>query len=284
LKVTFLGTSAAHSNPLPFCNCGYCSGARIIGGKNLRKRSSILINDDLIIDLGPDFMTASFTHNIDTAKINYWLQTHSHSDHFSSEHIITRMTEYAVKDVNPLLLFASLKCIKNISEKLGKEEFGVNLFEEEWLNLLSLKINSLEYFAKSTFGDYSVTAFDANHDYNDGSSIYLISNNNLNVFYGLDTNGISDNVWDYLRNNRIHLDIIILDHTYGHNINANDHLNANKFIECINLMEDKGCISNKTKIYASHISHEGNLLHDEFEVFANNHRYSVAYDGLIIDI
>ena len=52
MKITMLGT-AAIGYPLTFCNCENCKQARIHKGKSIRKRASILINDDLtkIIDL-----------------------------------------------------------------------------------------------------------------------------------------------------------------------------------------------------------------------------------------
>ena len=34
----------------------------MLGGRSLRKRSAVLINNDLLIDLGPDIMAASQMH------------------------------------------------------------------------------------------------------------------------------------------------------------------------------------------------------------------------------
>jgi len=44
----------------------------------------------------------------------------------------------------------------------------------------------------------------------------------------------------------------------------------------------KNIIGQKTKIFASHISHEENLPHDEFLIFAEKYGYNVAFDGLVI--
>ena len=63
MKITFLGTSADTAFPLPFCQCEVCTQARKLGGKNIRKRSSILINDDFLIDMGPDVVSSSLKHN-----------------------------------------------------------------------------------------------------------------------------------------------------------------------------------------------------------------------------
>ena len=64
MKITFLGT-AAIGYPLAFCNCENCQQARIYRGKSIRKRSSILINENLLIDLGPDTQTSMMMYNKD---------------------------------------------------------------------------------------------------------------------------------------------------------------------------------------------------------------------------
>lgn len=81
MKVTMLGT-AAIGYPFAFCNCENCKLARLHKGKSIRKRASILINDDLIIDLGPDTQTAMTMYDKDMGKIKYLLQTHIHTDHY----------------------------------------------------------------------------------------------------------------------------------------------------------------------------------------------------------
>lgn len=64
--------------PIPFCVCQICSEARRVGGKNLRRRSSLMINDDLLVDIGPDIATASFEYGLSLAGISVCLQTHPH--------------------------------------------------------------------------------------------------------------------------------------------------------------------------------------------------------------
>ena len=268
MKIKFLGTSAAHSHPLPFCNCNICVKARLSGGKDLRKRSSVLLNDDLIIDLGPDFMSAAFMHGVDTTEIMHWLQTHSHFDHFSAAHLVTRLGEYAVEGVRPLFLFASSKTIQGMSEKFSREVPGGNLTETAWLDRLTISPTAVKYNKEYVCGKYAVTAFDANHDEEDGASVYFVADDTCKLFYALDTDGLTDETLDYFAADRISLDVVILDHTYGYHVYANDHLNANNFIKTVNEMKERGIITENTKIFASHISHEGNLPHDEFVQFA----------------
>lgn len=286
MKIKFLGTSAASSCPLPFCNCKLCNIARRFGGKDLRKRSSVLINDDLVIDIGQDFMSASFMHGVDTTKIRYWLQTHSHSDHFSAAHLITRIKEYATEDISTLSLYASSKCIRHLSEQLSREEWGANLSEKEWLDRLCMTVTEVNPYEEYICGSYIVTALNSAHDTNDGSYLYLISNNSRRLFYGLDADELTlmGETIDYFSSNHICLDMVVLDHTYGSNINASDHLNTNKVISVLNRMRNRSIINQDTKVFASHISHEGILPHDEFVLFANQNGYDVAFDGLVVDV
>ena len=69
MVITFLGTAAATARPLVFCRCQACRRAWTQGGKDLRRRSSVLIDDDLLIDLGPDLMSAAFSCGADVSRI-----------------------------------------------------------------------------------------------------------------------------------------------------------------------------------------------------------------------
>ena len=54
MKVKFLGTIAAEGGPALFCNCQYCKEAKKRGGKDIRTRSQILVNEDLLVDFPAD--------------------------------------------------------------------------------------------------------------------------------------------------------------------------------------------------------------------------------------
>ena len=95
--------SAINANSFLHLPCVH--GCRRVAGKNLRRRSSIIINDDLLVDIGPDIATASFEHNLSLANISVCLQTHAHEDHLDTEFIISRHTEYGT--VSPVIYFLS---------------------------------------------------------------------------------------------------------------------------------------------------------------------------------
>src|ERR1700704_1554150 len=94
MTITFLGTAAANAFPEAFCKCRNCAQARMLGGRSLRKRSAVLINNDLLIDLGPDIMAASQMHACPLDDVRYCLQTHPHADHLDLSHLLSRSPAY----------------------------------------------------------------------------------------------------------------------------------------------------------------------------------------------
>src|SRR2546427_13271835 len=83
MRIQLLGTGAAEGWPGLFCRCRACHEARRLGGKNVRSRSSALIDDILKIDFPPDTLYHVFQHGIDLQKVEHLLFTHGHDDHFA---------------------------------------------------------------------------------------------------------------------------------------------------------------------------------------------------------
>lgn len=282
MVITFLGTAAATSYPLVFCRCDYCNQARELGGKDFRKRSSVIINEDLLVDMGPDIMSASFMHNKSMVNIRYCLQTHSHSDHFDASHFTTRMPEYMGVDTSPLQLYGSEATLKKMSEMLRNEGYMANLFdpkEKERMNLEVIPVKPLQSFE---VGKYQVTAFSTNHDTLVNSLLYSITENNFTVFYGTDTDALPEETWNGFHEKKLRFNTVILDHTYGPDAGSGGHLNANRFVEHIKRMRREDLLAKNARIIATHISHEGNPIHSELSKYAAQFGYEIAYDGLVI--
>jgi phosphoribosyl 1,2-cyclic phosphate phosphodiesterase len=282
MKLTFLGTAAATSYPLAFCMCEYCMEARARGGKNFRKRSSLLINDDLLIDFGPDVLSASFEQNISIANIKFLLQTHSHSDHFDGSHLTTRIPEYMGRNIPELQLFASEATLIRMSEMVANEGYISTLFTHDEQKRLNIEVTKVEKHIPFSVGNYSVVAFSANHDLAVDPLLFSITEGNSTIFYGTDTDVLDEETWKAFHNLKLKFDLIILDHTYGLNADSGGHLNANRFIEHINRMKEEKLTKQNARFFATHLSHEGNPPHEELSEFGKQHGYEIAYDGLIL--
>ncbi len=286
MNVTFLGTAASPSMPIPFCVCKVCSEARRIGGKNLRRRSSLVINDDLLVDIGPDIATASFEHQISLAGIGMCLQTHPHADHLDLEYLLSRHVDYGTEVSGDLLLAGSDQTLHAIDALVRQQSAYGSIFDSKTQSALKLRLLSLTPFQASTAGDYRIIGYPANHGSDQGFLLYSIVRGDHAVFYGTDTSVLSEEVWEQLQLERARYDVVILDHTYGIGFESRpaDHLaskdvtaHADRFREC-GLLKDDGVV------YATHLSHEGSLEHDELDEYAMERGYRVAYDGLRLQL
>lgn len=280
MKITMLGT-AAIGYPLAFCNCENCKLARLHKGKSIRKRASILINDDLIIDLGPDTQTAMTMYEKDMGKIKYLLQTHIHTDHYDEGLLCTRIPYMGMKEHNKLEIYAHPNCLKIMSDRVNQYE-NADLISEEGSNKLNVHGNIINAGDTVEFGDYKVKAIETTHDIKHGSLLYVISQNNKNIFYATDTPALTNNALEQLKN--VKLDLIIMDHTFGNVDYSFSHLNEKLFIEQIKILKEINCIDKNTKIYGTHISHDGMSYHEEIEQRAIFNGYNIAYDGMEIKI
>jgi phosphoribosyl 1,2-cyclic phosphate phosphodiesterase len=149
---------------------------------------------------------------------------------------------------------------------------------------LNLKVHEIPPLEPFRLGPYSVTAFPANHAPGMGAMLYAIEANGRAVFYGTDTAALFEQTWQVFRERNMRFDVVILDHTYGPEQPGGDHMNAKQVIEHADRMRAEGVLDGLSRVFATHIAHEGNPAHDDLEAFAKEHGYEVAYDGLAISL
>jgi phosphoribosyl 1,2-cyclic phosphate phosphodiesterase len=280
--VTFLGTAAANAYPEAFCRCDNCERARALGGPSLRKRSAVLINDDLLIDLGPDIMTASNLHGCPLTRVRYCLQTHSHADHLDASHFLSRSPGYGVVGAPRLHFYASVGTLQVAARLLERDCAPHHFLDAEIGEHLNLQVCPIEGFQTVTFGRYRVMAFPANHDPVVEPLLYAVEAEERSVFYGADTAVLFEETWQAFHQIGLRFDLVILDHTYGPDEPGSDHLSAWQLIEHAARMREEGLLTSRARIFATHIAHEGNPAHPALAAFAAQHGYEIAYDGLVV--
>ena len=101
MKFKFLGTAAAEAVPALFCECEYCRKATINKGKDIRRRASYLLDDDTLVDFGPDAFHQSLLFDVDLLKIKRILFTHCHEDHLNPIELLWRRRGFSkvTKDI-----------------------------------------------------------------------------------------------------------------------------------------------------------------------------------------
>jgi phosphoribosyl 1,2-cyclic phosphate phosphodiesterase len=284
MKVTFLGTSAANAFPDAFCRCSNCEQARKLGGPSLRKRSSALINDDLLIDLGPDVLSSAQIHGISLVNVKHCLQTHAHADHLDLSHLLSRSPAYGVVGAPVLNFYASKETLERAAATFIHDLADFDMMSPVTESILNIKIHQIEPFKPTEIGVYNVIAFPANHASGFGAQIYAIQSVTGCILYGTDTAAFTESTWDAIRTSGLMFDIVILDHTYGPEEQGSDHMCAHDVIEHAIRMHEDRLLKKTGRVFVTHIAHEGNPPHPELSEYAQKNGYKVAYDGLILKI
>jgi len=290
MKFTFLGTAAANAFPEAFCSCVNCQEARSLGGPSLRKRSAALINDDLLLDLGPDIMVAAQQHNCPLTNVRYCLQTHPHADHLDLSHLLSRSPGFGTVGARCLHFYASRETMVRAAETFERDLHGAPFLApktQQELNFQTDEITPLQPFVfESEHGPYRITAFPANHAPGMGALLYTIEAvaRARTIFYATDTASFFEETWQALAEEQVRCDLVIFDHTYGPTQEGSDHLSAQQLIEHKDRMRQNGLLKPEGRVFATHIAHEGNAAHPTLTTFAEEHGYEIGYDGLSIEL
>ncbi|HKZ34542.1 MAG TPA: MBL fold metallo-hydrolase [Patescibacteria group bacterium] len=142
MKVTFLGTSSGWPHPRLSCFCEMCTSQ---DARDTRKRSQLLINQDLLIDAGPDTYQTLLSRDI--SSLQFLCITHAHPDHTLGLNDLREMSRFRRK----LTVFIPLEVLNSI--KIGLPNVPLDAFHLEI-------IQPLQPFRVQ---DYQITYFPVHH-------------------------------------------------------------------------------------------------------------------------
>lgn len=281
MHITFLGTSAAEGFPDAFCLCKACEDARSGGGRSLRMHSSALLNDELLIDLGPDLLAAAMTFKLRLAGVRYALQTHPHSDHLDSITLFARARMCQVEGLETMALFCSGSTVDRMDEIMNLARRGGSFRDAEVQREFALAITEISPWQSFSFGPYRVQSVEANHDPGVEAMLYAVEDTRSGerLFYGTDTGPLPEGTWPRLADLGWNFHLFILDHTFGFGPRSSGHLNQDQFLEEVARARSAGVISSDTRVIATHIAHHSNPAHVDLVRRARECNYEVAYDG-----
>jgi len=273
MKVTFLGTAAAEGIPSPFCDCPVCEHARANGGRNVRRRQSVIVNDDLLIDFGPDVYASCGALGVSLTKVLYTLVTHSHSDHFAPADLVMRAKPYHLANDLPEMILAAGPSSLTLWDMTG--EAGDRYAGIRRLPMLPGRSAQL--------GPYSVRAIEATHNSRIGDAMnYVISDGSVKLLYASDSGMYAEHVWEELRD--LALDALIMEGTIWKHPPGREHLNESDFALMLEHMRRVGAIHDGTVVVATHFSHQGAHTHDEMVESLKPYGAICAYDGFVLEV
>lgn len=273
MQVTYLGTGAAEGIPAVFCTCEVCNHARQNGGPNVRSRSSLLVDDALLIDITPDLFSQALALKRDLDGLEAILLTHAHREHCTPWEMRNLRPPYARrKRQEKFKVIGSPITLDFMTDSWGEWERGK----------LSpyLELVTVEEFQTVTVSGYEITALPARHC--EGAFCYMIEKYEKVFLCANDTGYFQEPTWDYLAGRK--LDFVCLDCNDLFDVETPNHMNLEDNITVQRRMYQLGCVNASTRFHTTHIGHVGQMNHQELDERMRMHGIHTAYDGLTVKV
>lgn len=274
MRLQVLGSAAAEGVPAYFCECPVCVDARTNKGRNLRRRTSYLIDSDTLIDCGPDFARQRDEFRIETLSLRRILFSHSHKDHLDIYPFLMRQKRYSVvtQDLTIIADTAPLERLRN--------ETGCT-FDE--MHLTAKHISPGQTLQD---GDMTIFALRATHAPVTTPLNYFITRNGKTILIQNDSGWWNDDTWDMARDSGLKADLVVLESTtgFGRPDSADHHLGVNSTVRFRDKLAEIGVITDATKCIVNHFSHHGDPRQERLDAFFLPKNMTPAYDGMIIDL
>lgn len=268
MNIRFLGTGAPEGSPSPFCTCPNCAYVRKKRGRNIRRQASLLVNDDLLIDFGPDVSRACNNFGIPMSRISFVLITHCHFDHLYGGNIYHRLVGPRVTPIKTLHVYGPSR----MHEVL--RDWQVNHKAQR------VVLHTLTPYERARIGSYQVRTFAITQsDAPAGVGMcYAVSQKGKTLLYAVDTYAFPEKNWRAMRG--IVFDVVILDETFGYKEPPNkDHHNIPLFLKTMRRLKEEGLVHEQTQFFAQHLSHH-NPPHDRLSGILAKQGIVVPHDGM----
>ncbi len=287
MKLTFLGTGAGEGYPGYWCECPHCTYARKHRGKNLRTNSSMVIDEELLIDIGPSCFDNAARFGVNLSKIKTLLVTHPHEDHLQPQHLYWRNTDesllpltYVEKMRHGGPRFTDIPQLNIYGNSFVMETLGKSLddMEELKINLHEIKEGKEE----KTDG-YRILPVRGNHGSQQGfSHSYIIQKDEKMLLYALDSGSYDEDQFALIQ--EYQYDAVIMEGTTGLNEQYGGHMCLVNNIRIRERLKENKCLRENSRFLLTHLSPHWCPPHDWYESIVASEGLELAYDGLQIEI
>ena len=282
MKLQSWGTAAAEGIPGIFCNCKTCQEARKKGGKYIRGRSQVLLEEEILVDFNADTYRNSLQYHCDLSKISEIVITHVHEDHY---YPIELMNLLPGRCKEPSFKTLTLHGSEDV-EKKAREVFSVYEEKERIFHCGTVAFDVMKPYETRRVGSVDVTPLPATHN-TPNPFVYIFSKDGKTMLLLNDSGYLKPEVMAWLKEKKIRFDLVSYDCTYGkrdvvreaprHMGLPNAEIMRQRFI-------DNGNYKPTTLSVLTHFTHNASEIgYDEFLPVAAEHGFEVAYDGMTIE-
>lgn len=270
-RLTLLGTGACEGIPSPFCTCELCTYARKNGGKDVRRRFGVLINDETMIDFGPDATDSLRFVGADETKIRRLLVTHSHVDHFEPLDLVWRGF---YENCPPLTLCSGVEVFQRLEKCCSEVTPGKNACLKWHKNIPGEAVQD---------GDWNILPVQAAHCQPcECAFLYLVETpEKKRVLIFSDSGNPPEATWKQLENGMA--DAIVIEMSFGINEpwcdEEKSHLGARAAQKMIARLKEIRALKSDALCVTAHISHCSNTRHERLEEYFKGTGIQPGYDG-----
>jgi len=272
MEILFLGTGAADYNP------DLRTVLKDRFDRTKRRSSSVLLDDEVLIDCGEFILDSIRIAGVDCARIKNVLISHSHSDHFNPAHL----SKIAAAAGHPIGVWANGVILD------GLARYGCGLIGEDAKGFALLVPHKTVAHTEITFGEWKVMPLRSNHIY-DGDNIapteesqfFLVEKQGRKLFYGTDGAWMPTDTGKYLYGQQLNgclFDATCGDYVVDYRIYEHNTLPMVRMMKTV--MQEQGCFAPDAKLYLFHIAHSLHKPYEETVEIAARDGLLVPYDGM----
>lgn len=236
MEVLLLGTGGADGWPNPWCTCASCTWARSAG--IIRRQTSALIDDVLLVDCGPETPRAALHHGRSLVEVRHVLLTHSHNDHLAPAALVWR--GWAQRD-DPIDVIGPPTAIAMC---------------REWVepNPPTLRFREVRAGDRLTVGEYDVRVHAADHNPDVGPPVLydIAGPDGSRIFWGTDTGPLPDSTM--AATSGVGYDAFFLEESTG-DVDFPMHHTFTTWARDVARLRTNGAIDDRTRVVAIHLSH-----------------------------
>ena len=253
-----------------FCECEACREARIRGGKNVRTRTSLQIDDDLLIDFSPDTYAHTLYGGLDLTKAEHLLITHSHPDHLYAMDVANVLPPMGKRRAERKLRVYGNESVTAVMNRTLQNCSGAGEY------ISCEEIHAFEGFA---IQEYDVLPVKADHMQEEECLLYVIRRAGKTVLVGFDTAVFPEETWQALAS--YHFDCVILDCTSVEEDHYfRGHMGFGENVMIRNRMLREQMAGEDTIFIATHFAHTFAPLHERLRDLFAPEGFLPAYDGM----
>jgi len=234
VRIRFLGTGDSAGWPHPFCDCDSCQAVR--GTADVRGNTCVLVDDTLLVDLGPDGVRSAARFGIPLSGVRHILLSHAHADHLHPEVFYWRQW---AGPRDPVDLVGPPTALQRCAPYHATDS--------------AVRPTPAVPGERLQVGDYAVLPVQATHDAD--AVLYDITGpDGRTLFYGTDTGLLCEETLAAMTGRAF--DVVLLEATFGlERARPSEHLDLVTLASTIEDLRGRGAITEQTMVIAVHLSH-----------------------------